>query len=113
MSSGLIKRTGIVICAVVATTSFAFANDLPSDGGWIGRSALPSDAVAEAASFGDDAPVLTTATLPPRRPKSFAQTSTPRVKPVYVQQSPVPIRIAQTAATRPSPLFWMTVGTGF
>jgi hypothetical protein len=113
MSSGLIKPAGIVLCAVLATTSFSFANDLPTDGGWTGRSALTADVVAQAASFGDDAPVLTTATLPPRRPKSLAQASTPRVKPVYVQQSPAPIRIAQTAPVKQSPLFWMTVGTGF
>ncbi len=118
MSTGLIKPAGIVLCAVLATTSFSFAYDLPTDGGWVGRSAVPADAVAQAASFGDDAPVLTTATLPPRRPKSFAQSSTPqsstpRIKPVYVQQSPVPIRIAQTAPIKQSPLFWMTVGTGF
>ena len=113
MSSGLIKRTAIVLCAVLATSSFVYADNVTTDGRWLGRTALPADAVAEAASFGDDAPVLTTATLPPRRPKSLAQASTPRAKPVYVQQSPVPIRVAQTAPPRQPPLFWMTVGTGF
>ena len=113
MSSGLIKRTGMLICAVLASTSFAIADDLVTDGRWTGRSVAPLDVIAEAAGFGDDVPVLTTATLPPRRPKSFAQVSSPRAKPVYVQQSAAAIRIAQTAPVKQSPLFWMTVGTGF
>ncbi len=113
MSSGFIKRTGVVLCAILATTSFAAANDLATEGRWAGRSGMPVDAVAQATSFGDDDLVLTTAALPPRRPKSLAQVSTPRAKPVSAQQSVAPIRVAQTTPIKQSPLFWMTVGTGF
>ncbi len=113
MSSGLITRTGMVLCAVLATSSFAAANEALTDGGWAGRSAALVEVTAEAASFGEDAPVLTTASLPPRRPKTLAQVNAQRAKPAYAQQVATPIRIAQTAPVKQSPLFWMTVGTGF
>ena len=108
------KRMGIAAVLVLGTTNFAYAAEIGLDGRWLGRAILTS-ATSDALVEQDYAvPVLTTASLPPRRPKVIVQTAPRGPKPVVVATTSSYVHVAAVAPPpKPRPLFWMTVGNGF
>ncbi len=98
----------------LASAAPARADEPLLDGGWNGRATLVSQALDAVLEQDHSVPVLTTAALPPRRPKTFANVAPRSARPAAVAvQQPV-LRVAAAAPTvKRQPLFWMTVGNGF
>lgn len=114
MDINSMKRMGIAAVLVLGTTTFAHADEMGLDGRWLSR-ATPASETSDVRLERDFAvPVLTTASLPPRRPKALARTAPLGPKPVVVATAHSYVRIAAAAPlAKPRPLFWMTIGNGF
>lgn len=119
MNTVSIRRLALAAAALIGSSALALADDLPGDGRWLGRVADVEQASDAVFAHEHASPVLTTSSLPPRRPKNLAQAAPRVVSPAApVAQSAGPrgqvVRVAAfSQAPRPTPLFWMTIGNGF
>jgi hypothetical protein len=113
MTMTFTKRMGVAAVLALGATGSAKADEVMMDGRWVGRVPLMWEMSVIAPAQVRTVPVVTTASVPPRSPRTLAKTAPRTPKPTLAKPNVNYLHVAAFEPVKLQPLFWLTVGNGF